>query len=100
MIREVDMSQLSDVTYVCTCVSCQEKQFLDGEGISTSDGWEVCSNKCLQAWEGNRILESTAPMNDKCVFCNGKGKIARFHHIDNGRCYRCGGTGKKGKSLH
>ncbi|WP_339193969.1 hypothetical protein MKY95_19380 [Paenibacillus sp. FSL P4-0176] len=33
-------------------------------------------------------------INQKCVFCNGKGVIPHFHHIENGKCFRCNGTGK------
>jgi len=29
----------------------------------------------------------------KCKRCNGAGKITRFSHIENGKCFNCNGTG-------
>lgn len=96
--EEIDYSQLSDVTYIQSCVCCNEKQFDEGKGIETSDGWSVCSVKCLKVWEGENFPNHPMALeNDKCVFCNGKGKISYYHHIENGKCFRCNGTGKANK---
>lgn len=34
--------------------------------------------------------------NQKCIFCNGKGVIPHFHHVEKGKCFRCNGTGRMG----
>lgn len=32
--------------------------------------------------------------NGTCGKCSGRGRIVGFSHIDNGRCFDCGGSGK------
>ncbi len=34
-----------------------------------------------------------------CHRCNGLGYLACYSHIDNGRCFSCGGTGRVAVSL-
>jgi hypothetical protein len=31
--------------------------------------------------------------NSECLKCNGTGRLAHFAHVDNGRCFTCGGSG-------
>ncbi|ALS22272.1 hypothetical protein [Paenibacillus naphthalenovorans] len=89
----------ANAIFIQTCVCCNKKQFDEGEGIVTSDGWEVCSIECLMTWEGKNFPNHPlVTKNDKCVFCNGKGRIMHYHHIENGKCFRCNGTGKKRKT--
>lgn len=32
--------------------------------------------------------------NNPCKRCHGYGVIARYQHVEGGKCYSCGGTGK------
>lgn len=37
---------------------------------------------------------------DSCSRCSGEGRIYGFQHVDDGVCFRCGGSGIDPKSRH
>lgn len=107
-VRAVESQYYDANRVVVSCVCCGKDHIIDNIketlhlNIVTSDGWNVCNNECKTLWEGTEFEQSATQSkhDDKCIFCNGKGKIARYHHIENGKCFRCNGTGKKGRSIH
>ena len=38
-------------------------------------------------------MHTTTTVDVPCSKCDGKGRINGFGHIENGRCFRCGGAG-------
>ena len=107
-VRAMKSDAFSSNVIMSSCVCCgkdhkvyniQEKLHLN---ISTIDGWNVCSKECKALWEGTEVEPIAAQIDkvNKCIFCNGKGKIARYHHIENGKCFRCNSTGKQGRAIH
>lgn len=51
------------------------------------------ASRSLQVYNIGAMATATTTLHT-CGKCDGKGKIDAFSHIENGKCFWCGGTGK------
>lgn len=42
-----------------------------------------------------RKCQAEIAASNECYKCAGKGRIRGFGHIEGGKCFACGGTGKR-----
>lgn len=84
--------------YFCECDKIikhdlPEKQYHE----LTNKKWMVKCPKCessgLEKTTKIKINTQQIRSQERCLKCNGRGRIHSYRHIDAGICYSCGGTG-------
>ena len=59
-----------------------------GEKIEVPNFVGMNSEKAKVVIEEKRIIQ----ISQSCPRCNGQGYIPKYSHIENGRCFKCGGA--------